>query len=124
MQAKDLSLGKAELEELSNDPGAVSVRGAEEDVFRGLVDSLPEGEPNQRAIVEYERLLDRLATLAEGFGSARDLQTVYRAIRDFAVASVPCVGLVISLYDPEREVRNCVYLWYNDQERDPSEIAP
>ena len=81
-------------------------------------------EANQRAIVEYERLLDRLATLAEGFGSARDLQTVYRAILGFAVVSVPCIGLIISLYDPEQEMRKSVYLWYDGQELDPSEIAP
>jgi PAS domain S-box-containing protein len=81
-------------------------------------------EANQRAIVEYERLLDRLATLAEGFGSARDLQTVYHAIRNFATASVPCIGLIISLYDPEQEMRKSVYLWYDGQELDPSGIAP
>ncbi|HEX8888377.1 MAG TPA: PAS domain S-box protein [Pyrinomonadaceae bacterium] len=81
-------------------------------------------EANQRAIVEYERLLDRLATLAEDFGSARDLQTVYRAVRNFATVSVPCVGLIISLYDPEKEMRKIVYIWYDGQELDPSGIAP
>jgi PAS domain S-box-containing protein len=81
-------------------------------------------EANQRAIVEYERLLDRLATLAEDFGSARDLQTVYRAIRNFAVASVPCIGLIVSLYDSEQEVRKSVYLWYDTQEIDTSGIKP
>jgi PAS domain S-box-containing protein len=81
-------------------------------------------EANQRAIVEYERLLDRLATLAEDFGSARDLETVYRAVRDFTTASIPCIGLIISLYDPEKELRRSVYLWYDGQELETSGIEP
>ena len=81
-------------------------------------------EANRRAITEYEHLLGRLAKLAEGFGSARDLLTVYRAILDFALASVPCVGLIISLYEAEREVRKCVYLWFDHQELNPSDIEP
>jgi len=68
-------------------------------------------EANKRAIGEYERLLDRIAKLSESLGSARDLQTVYRALYSFAVASVPCTGFFISLYDAKRDVRipACAY---------------
>ncbi len=81
-------------------------------------------EANQRAITEYEHLLDRLAALSESFGAARDLHTVYRSILDFTLASVPCVGLIISLYDAEHEVRRCTYLWYDHQELNPSDVEP
>ncbi|HKC62204.1 MAG TPA: ATP-binding protein [Pyrinomonadaceae bacterium] len=81
-------------------------------------------EANLRAITEYEHLLARLAALSESFGSARDLLTVYHAILEFTLASVPCVGLIISLYDAEHEVRKCVYLWYDHQELNPSEVEP
>lgn len=50
-------------------------------------------QANERAIREYERLLDRLATLAQALGSARDLETVYQALCDFTLVSAPCIAL-------------------------------
>jgi PAS domain S-box-containing protein len=81
-------------------------------------------EANERAIREYDRLLQRLATLAQNTGAARDLATIFAAILDFARDSVPCTCLIISLYNEERSVRNVIYIWYHGTEVDISEIGP
>jgi PAS domain S-box-containing protein len=81
-------------------------------------------EADQRAITEYERLLERLATLGQALGTARDLITIFRALREFAVASVPCVGIFISLYDPRRDVRTAAYGWGDGIEFDVSKLPP
>jgi PAS domain S-box-containing protein len=81
-------------------------------------------EANQRAIREYDRLLKRLATLAQETGAARDLATIFTALLGFAKDSVPCSSLFISLYDRENATREIIYLWYNGAEKDVSEIGP
>jgi signal transduction histidine kinase len=81
-------------------------------------------ETESRSIVEYEQLLERLATLAQAFGVARDLTSVFRALCDFAVASTPCNGIFISLYDEDRDERNAVYAWSEGQEVDLSTLPP
>ncbi|MGC2234569.1 MAG: PAS domain S-box protein [Pyrinomonadaceae bacterium] len=82
------------------------------------------GEANERAIREYDRLLQRLSTLAQKSGAARDLATIFSALLDFALASVPCSALFISLYDEEKGVRKAIYLWYNGKESDVSGMEP
>lgn len=81
-------------------------------------------EADQRAIREYEKLLDRLAPLAQALGTARDLLTIFRALRDFCVASMPCIGIFISLYDAERDVRTARYAWGEGVEVDVSTLPP
>lgn len=81
-------------------------------------------EANQRALIEYERLLDRVASLAQTLGTARDLATIFRALLDFAVNSTPCSGLFISLYDEDRHVRDAVYAWSEGEEEDLSKLPP
>src|SRR5882724_3886627 len=81
-------------------------------------------EADQRALSEYERLLERISGLAQALGAARDLLTIFRALRDFAVASVPCDGMFVSLYDPIREVRTACYGWGDGHEIDTSELPP
>ncbi|HKS27943.1 MAG TPA: ATP-binding protein [Pyrinomonadaceae bacterium] len=73
---------------------------------------------------EYERLLERLTHLAESFGESRDLLSVFRALRDFTLSSVPCIGIFISLYDPERQHRTACYAWGDDEEFDVSQLPP
>ena len=81
-------------------------------------------EANERAIREYEKLLDRVAHLAEALGSARDLQTIYRDLYSFAVVSVPCNGFFISLYDAQRNVRLPGYAITDGEEFDVSDLPP
>src|SRR6267142_3710657 len=38
-------------------------------------------EADQRALCEYERLLDRISRLAQALGTARELLAIYRALR-------------------------------------------
>jgi PAS domain S-box-containing protein len=73
-------------------------------------------EANQRALTEYVRLIERIASLGQTFGNARDLTMIFRALRDFAGASVPCDGLVVSLYDREKQTRRVVYCWTDNEE--------
>ena len=73
-------------------------------------------DANQRALTEYELLVERIAALGQTLGSARDLTVIFRALRDFAVASVPCDGIVISLYEREKHSRRVVYCWTDNEE--------
>jgi PAS domain S-box-containing protein len=81
-------------------------------------------EADQRALSDYERLLERISSLAQALGTARDLITIFRALKQFTVVSVPCDGLFISLYDPIRDVRTACYAWGDGQELDFSELPP
>lgn len=76
----------------------------------------------QRASREYDRLLNRLTSLAQSLGAARDLTAVYRALCDFTIASAPCSGLVITIYYPEKQGRQAVYCWSQAGEVLPSEV--
>lgn len=81
-------------------------------------------EADQRALSEYERLLERISSLAQALGTARDLVTIFRALQQFTVVSVPCDGLFISLYDPVRDERTACYAWGDGHELDISELPP
>lgn len=79
-------------------------------------------DANHRAISEYARLLEKLATLGQKLGSARDLSAVFSAILEFSNASVPCSALFISLYDKEQSTRKGIYMWYNGDKIDISDL--
>lgn len=81
-------------------------------------------EADQRALTEYERLLERISSLAQALGTARDLVTIFRALQQFTVVSVPCDGIFISLYDPVRDVRTACFAWGDGVEFDVSELPP
>ncbi|MDQ5846631.1 MAG: ATP-binding protein, partial [Acidobacteriota bacterium] len=81
-------------------------------------------QADQRALSEYERLLERVAGLAQTLGTARDLLAIFRGLKEFALVSVPCNGLFVSLYDPIQDVRTACYGWAEDEEIDTSELPP
>lgn len=81
-------------------------------------------QADQRALSEYERLLEKVAGLAQTLGTARDLLAIFRGLREFTLLSVPCDGLFVSLYDPIREVRTACYGWGDGDEIDTSELPP
>ncbi len=100
------------------------VRGVTIDITERKEAETAIAEANKRAIREYERLMERLAELAESLGTARDLQTIYRALYSFAAVSVPCTGFFISLYDAERNVRLPGYATVDGEEIDISNLPP
>jgi PAS domain S-box-containing protein len=79
---------------------------------------------DQRALSEYERLLEKVAGLAQTLGTARDLLAIFRGLREFTQLSVPCDGLFVSLYDPNRDVRTACYGWGDGEEIDTTELPP
>jgi len=81
-------------------------------------------EANQQAIVEYEHLLERIASLAQALGAARELPPIFRALREFAIASAPCNGLFVSLYDAAKDVRTAEYGWGDGIELGVSGLPP
>ena len=81
-------------------------------------------QADQRAVREYEHLLDRISCLAQALGTARELFAIYRALQVFCLVSVPCDGFFVSLYDSEREVRTACYGWGDGCEIDVSELPP
>ena len=82
------------------------------------------GEANERALLEYERLVERIKTLAQTLGTARELSVIFHGLRDFARVSVPCHGFFVSLYDSVHDVRTACYGWGDDQEVDVSQLPP
>jgi len=81
-------------------------------------------QADQRALSEYERLLERIDGLAQTLGTARDLRVIFGGLKEFTLLSVPCDGLFISLYDPRRNVRTACYGWADGQEIDTSDLPP
>jgi signal transduction histidine kinase/CHASE1-domain containing sensor protein/CheY-like chemotaxis protein len=81
-------------------------------------------DADQRALLEYERLLVRIKAFAQALGTARDLRAIYSALRQFTNVSVPCNGFFVSLYDSVRDVRTCCYGWADGEELDVSELPP
>ncbi len=75
---------------------------------RGREQPAAEGTAEERAVRQYETLLHRLSHLAESLGTARDHLTIFRDLRDFAIVSVPCIGIFLSLYDAERDAGRSV----------------
>jgi PAS domain S-box-containing protein len=102
----------------------VGVVGVSADISERRRSEAAVREAERRALREYETLLMRLTHLAESLGTARDHLTVFRDLRDFAVVSVPCIGIFISLYDEEREVRVAKYAWGDGEEVDVSTLPP
>ncbi|MBA3804191.1 MAG: PAS domain S-box protein [Acidobacteria bacterium] len=81
-------------------------------------------ESQQHAITEYERLLERLSPLGQALGTARDLSAIFRALLDFSLASMPCIGIFIALYDAKRNVRTAAFAWGDGAEVDVSGLPP
>jgi PAS domain S-box-containing protein len=81
-------------------------------------------EANERAINEYIRLLEKLGSLGERLAGAHDLGSIYDAVCDFIVASVPCSAIYISRYDQKSDSRTGLYLWYNDRGMSAAEMGP
>ncbi|HEX5885173.1 MAG TPA: CHASE domain-containing protein, partial [Pyrinomonadaceae bacterium] len=79
---------------------------------------------DQRALLEYEHLLERIKALAQTLGAARELNAIYRGLREFTTVSVPCNGFFVSLYDPVRDVRTACYGWADGEELNVSELPP
>jgi len=72
------------------------------------------------AAVEHEKLLDRLGSLAQRFGTLHGLREIYHALYEFALASTPCNGMSISLVDDG--IRKSDYACCEGQEIDVSNI--
>ena len=81
-------------------------------------------QADQRALSEYERLLEKVAALAQTLGTARDLLAIFRGLREFTSLAVPCDGLFVSLYDASLDVRIACYGWGDGAEFDTSELPP
>src|SRR6266536_2292836 len=103
---------------------AVGVQGVARDISARRRTEEALREADRRALSAYERLLERISRLAQALGTARELVTIFRALRDFTLVSVPCDGLFISLYDPIREVRIACYALGDNQEIDTSGLPP
>lgn len=81
-------------------------------------------EANERALLEYERLLERISGLSQVLGTARELNTIFHGLREFTKVSVPCDGFFVSLYDPHRDIRTACYGWGDGEEIDVSQLPP
>ncbi|HEX8722562.1 MAG TPA: PAS domain S-box protein [Pyrinomonadaceae bacterium] len=104
--------------------GLVGVVGVSADITERKRAEAAVREAERRALREYETLLHRLTHLAESLGTARDHLTIFRDLLDFALVSVPCIGIFISLYDEARDVRVAKYAWGDGEEVDVSQLPP
>ena len=103
---------------------AIGIQGIARDITmrRRAEEALRQAD--QRALSEYERLLERIASLSQALGTAHELTAIFRALRDFSLVSAPCDGLFVSLYDSVRNVRTACYGWGDGQEFDVSGLPP
>jgi PAS domain S-box-containing protein len=126
VRAKDGGLVTLEISSrlVSEDGKPFHIQGVARDISKRRRAEEALRQADQRALTEYERLLERIAALAQALGTARDLQTIYSGLREFSVSSVPCNGFFVSLYDPAREVRTASYGWGDGLEFDVSELPP
>jgi signal transduction histidine kinase/CheY-like chemotaxis protein len=81
-------------------------------------------EANERALEDYVRLLERISSLSQVLGTARELTAIFRGLREFTNVSVPCDGFFVSLYDATRDVRTACYGWGDGVEIDVSKLPP
>ena len=100
----------------------VGIQGIARDISirRRTEESLREAD--QRALSEYERLLERISGLAQALGTARELNVIFRGLREFTDTSVPCNGFFVSLYDPIHDLRTACYAWADGEELDVSNL--
>jgi PAS domain S-box-containing protein len=101
----------------------VRVWGTQKNITETKLAAQEVEEANRRALEDYDRLVERIAKLGQTLGQACDLTTILRAIRNFTVVSVPCDGMMISLYEPEKETRRAVYCWADGIELNPASVA-
>ncbi len=113
---------RAEIRARTRAEQALSERERAEEALRQTAEALRDA--NQRAVLEYERLMERIKALAQALGTARELNAIYRALREFTNASIPCNGFFVSLYDPVRDVRTACYGWADGTELDISDLPP
>lgn len=85
-------------------------------------DALVEAE--RRAADEYHEMLSRIVPLAEALGTARDLVTIYQAVREFISNSMPCSAFFVSFFDPKTSLRTAAYAWGKEGEVDISTLPP
>jgi signal transduction histidine kinase/ActR/RegA family two-component response regulator len=78
----------------------------------------------RQAAEEYQELLGRIVPLAATLGRARDLTSIYRAVREFICASMTCSGFFVSFFDRETSLRLAAYVWGEGEEVDISELPP
>jgi len=100
--------------------------------FIGSVVDIHERKLAQEAVVraerhaaeQYQALLGRIVPLAATLGRARELTTIYRAVRDFIQASMPCSGFFVSFFEAEKSLRHAAYVWGEGSEIDISLLPP
>jgi PAS domain S-box-containing protein/putative nucleotidyltransferase with HDIG domain len=63
----------------------------------------------EQAEVDYQALLGRLRELAQRVGVASEQRDVYRALFDFCMQSTPAESILVSSFDPQTQLRTCVY---------------
>jgi PAS domain S-box-containing protein len=102
----------------------IGIVGVSADITERRRAELAVREAEKRALREYETLLQRLTHLAGSLGTARDHLAIFRDLRDFAIVSVPCAGIFISLYDEARDLRVAKYAWGDGAEVDVSQLPP
>jgi PAS domain S-box-containing protein len=78
----------------------------------------------RKAAEEYQKLLGRIVPLAATLGRARDLTSIYRAVREFICASMTCSGFFVSFFESETSLRHAAYAWGEGDEVDIAELPP
>ncbi len=81
-------------------------------------------EAERRAAKDYQALLSRIVPVAQTFGTARDLISIYRVVREFVRNSMPCTAFFVSFFDARTNLRTAAYAWGNKGEVDISTLPP
>ncbi|MBA3352079.1 MAG: PAS domain S-box protein, partial [Blastocatellia bacterium] len=109
---------------VSQDGVPVGIQGIARDITQRKLDSQAIKEADERAILDYEQLLERVASLALVLGNARELKPIFQAVREFASLSVSINGMFVTQFDPERGLRSAAYAWSDGEEVDITTLPP
>lgn len=78
----------------------------------------------RKAAEDYQLLLSRIVPVGQTLGTARDLISIYRAVREFVRNSMPCSAFFVSFYDANNNLRTAAYAWGDNGEVDISALPP
>ena len=82
------------------------------------------GKPSPESSPQASPVEGGLARLAQDLGTARDLRSVFSALRVYCEEITGSIGLFVSLLDAERRQREAVYAWSDGEEVDTATLPP
>jgi PAS domain S-box-containing protein len=117
-------VGRYDSERLTKDGRILEVSVSASPVFdsEGNVIGACEIARDVTLLRQKDAELQRLYSAARKMSATLDRQALCSAFRELAGDAVPCDGMVVSTFDPERGEIRCAYVWTGSLEMDPTSL--